>query len=45
MLPGDIERMTRSERLRDGIPLDPETVRQLSEVGTRHGRPFPEALV
>lgn len=44
LLPGDIERLYRVTRLRDGIPLDRETVRQLSEVGTQYGRPLCEAI-
>lgn len=43
MLPGELERLTRAARQRDGIPLDLETIRQLSEVGERHGKPLPEA--
>jgi uncharacterized oxidoreductase len=43
LLPGEIERRTRAARERDGIPLDPETVRQLAQVGERHRQPFPEA--
>jgi uncharacterized oxidoreductase len=43
LLPGDLERLTRSARRRDGIPLDPETVRQLSQVGNGYGKPLPEA--
>jgi uncharacterized oxidoreductase len=42
LLPGDIERLNRVARLRDGIPLDAETVRQLTAVGERHGAPLVE---
>ena len=44
LLPGDLERLNRETRLRDGIPLDPETVRQLTEVGERYGTPLTKAV-
>ena len=35
LLPGEIEERTRAERLRDGIPLDVETLRQLAATARR----------
>lgn len=37
LLPGDIEVATREQRLRDGIPLDAVTLRQLAEAANRLG--------
>lgn len=37
MVPGDPERRMREKRRRDGLPLDPETWRQLRAVGDRAG--------
>lgn len=44
LLPGEIERRTRAVRLRDGIPLDHETVRQLAEAAAAHGVALPAGL-
>jgi uncharacterized oxidoreductase len=44
MLPGEIERRTRAERLRSGIPLDPETCRQLAEAAASVGVAAPAFL-
>ncbi|WP_439578830.1 malate/lactate/ureidoglycolate dehydrogenase [Elioraea sp.] len=47
LLPGEIERRTRTERLRNGIPLDRETMRQLAEAAAAHRvtLPFPLAEI
>jgi uncharacterized oxidoreductase len=37
LLPGEIEERTQSERERNGIPLDPETIRQLNEAAAALG--------
>lgn len=44
LLPGEIERRTRAERLRDGIPLDPATVRQLAETAAAYRVALPGEL-
>lgn len=44
LLPGEIEQRTRAERSRTGIPLDDETLRQLSAAASAHGVERPEAL-
>lgn len=40
LLPGEPERRHRMERLRDGILLDDETLRQLNEAAAAHGVAF-----
>jgi LDH2 family malate/lactate/ureidoglycolate dehydrogenase len=40
LIPGDPERETSAERLRDGIPLNPKVVEDLKELGNRLGTPF-----
>ncbi len=44
LLPGEIEDRTYSTRLREGIPIDPETLKSLEEVGKRLGVPFPSRI-
>lgn len=44
LLPGEIERRTRAHRLRDGIPLDRETMRQLAATAAAHGVALPAGL-
>ncbi len=44
LLPGEIERRTRTARLRDGIPLDGETMRQLAEAAAAYRVPLPHPL-
>lgn len=44
LLPGEIERRTRAERERLGIPLDAETRRQIAAAGARFGVPGPVEL-
>lgn len=44
LLPGEIERRTRAHRLRDGIPLDQQTVRQLAGAAAAHGVTLPSAF-
>ena len=41
LLPGEVERRTRAERERLGIPLDPETRRQIAGAGARVDVPAP----
>jgi len=42
MLPGEPERRTRARRLAEGIPLDANTIKQLSEAARRVGVPDAE---
>jgi uncharacterized oxidoreductase len=44
LLPGEIEQRTRAERRRTGIPLDDETMRQLSAAASARGVEPPIAL-
>ncbi len=44
LIPGDPEAAARAERTRLGIPLDPETVTQLRELGAETGIALPPAL-
>lgn len=44
LVPGDPEAKAREERLRLGIPLDPETIDQLKALGEELGVPPPVAL-
>ncbi len=44
LLPGEPERRTRALRLRDGIPLDSETRRQIAEVAESLGVALPREL-
>jgi uncharacterized oxidoreductase len=41
-LPGDPERHSRAQRLKDGIPLDEGTWQQLAALAARYGTPLPE---
>ncbi|MFD3446294.1 Ldh family oxidoreductase [Microbacteriaceae bacterium 4G12] len=41
LVPGEPEDRSAEQRERDGIPLPPATVVELSELGERHGLPFP----
>jgi LDH2 family malate/lactate/ureidoglycolate dehydrogenase len=40
LIPGDPERETSAERLRNGIPLNPKVVEDLKELGNRFSIPF-----
>ncbi|WP_198585922.1 Ldh family oxidoreductase [Pararhizobium haloflavum] len=40
MLPGDLEERVRGERLKDGVPLAPALVKQLSAIADELGVPF-----
>lgn len=40
LIPGDPERETSAERLRDGIPVNPKVVEDLKELGSRLAIPF-----
>ncbi len=42
LLPGEVERRSRAERERNGIPLDPETLRQIAAAGARFGVAAPD---
>jgi uncharacterized oxidoreductase len=44
LLPGEIERRTRAERSRRGIPLDRETCRQLAEAAASAGVAVPGSI-
>lgn len=44
LLPGEPERISRAARLRDGIPLDPATLRQLVDAGAKLGVQLPSPL-
>lgn len=44
MIPGDPEAIARRDRLANGIPLDDETIEQLTELGKECGVPMPAAL-
>jgi LDH2 family malate/lactate/ureidoglycolate dehydrogenase len=44
MLPGEPEERAMKERLAKGIPIDPDTLRRLRELGERLGVSFPEPL-
>jgi LDH2 family malate/lactate/ureidoglycolate dehydrogenase len=41
MLPGEVERRCRAERLAKGIPLDDETLRQLAAAAASVGVTMP----
>jgi L-2-hydroxycarboxylate dehydrogenase (NAD+) len=44
MIPGDPEARARADREKNGVPLDSETIEQLTKLGEEVGRPFPGAI-
>ena len=44
LIPGDPEHTARRERTVHGIPLDAETIEQLTALGGERGAPFPAAI-
>ncbi|MCA9822063.1 MAG: Ldh family oxidoreductase [Dehalococcoidia bacterium] len=44
MIAGDPEWRARRDREANGVPLDEETIQQLTELGAEIGRPFPGAM-
>jgi LDH2 family malate/lactate/ureidoglycolate dehydrogenase len=44
MIPGDPEARARADREKNGIPLDAETIEQLTKLGEEVGTPFPGAM-
>ena len=44
LLPGEVEDRTQTERLANGIPLDPETMRQIGDAAKRLGVKVPAEL-
>jgi LDH2 family malate/lactate/ureidoglycolate dehydrogenase len=44
LVPGDPEHRARAEREKNGVPLDAETIEQLTKLGEETATPFPAAL-